>query len=75
MAIRVHLPSLQGMWRTARRGRTRDSAATPGAIWDLEPGSPEFAAEMRRQVHAANESPHAEEDLAFIESISVFPGK
>lgn len=75
MAIRVHLPSLQGIWRAARLGRMRDRAAKLRAICDLEPGSPEFAVEMRRQVHAANESPHAEEDLAFIESISVFPEK
>ena len=70
MATRVHLPSLHGMWRVVRLGRTRDRAAKTGSIWDLEPGSPEFAAEMRRQVRATNESPYAEEGLDFIESIS-----
>ena len=70
MATRVHLPSLHGMWCAVRLGRTRDRGAKPSSIWELEPGSPEFAAEMRRQVRAANESPHAEEDLDFIESIS-----
>ena len=75
MTTRVHLPSLRGMWRSIRLGRMRDRAAKPGSIWDLEPGSPEFAAEMRRQVHAANESPHAEEDMDFIESISILSEK
>lgn len=71
MAIRVHLPLLHGFWRAVRPGRTRDRGAKPGSIWDLEPGSPEFAAEMRRQVLAANESPDAEESMDFIESISI----
>ena len=35
-----------------------------------EPGTPEFAAEARRQSLLAARSPHAEEDQAFVDSIS-----
>ena len=38
--------------------------------WLTEPGTPEFAAEARRQSLLAANSPHAEEDQAFVDSIA-----
>lgn len=55
--------------RTAR-GRSRSDRDRPSEASMPEPGTPEFAAEARRQSLLAANSPHAEEDQAFVDSIS-----
>jgi hypothetical protein len=44
----------------------------PIQIWVPDTRSPEFAAEAHRQSLILAQSPHAEEDQAFIDSISDF---
>jgi hypothetical protein len=44
----------------------------PIQIWVPDVDSPEFIAEARRQSLAVANSPHAEEDQAFIDAISDF---
>ena len=53
-------------WR-ARLRRRGFRSAPPKAS---EPNSPQFAAEAHRQSALAAHSPHAEEDQAFVDSIS-----
>ena len=52
------------------RERARADRKRPSDPPMPEPGTPEFAAEARRQSLRAARSPHAEEDQAFVDSIS-----
>jgi hypothetical protein len=54
----------------AYRARMRAQGLRPIQIWVPDTRSPEFAKEARRQSRALARSPHAKEDLAFIESLS-----
>jgi hypothetical protein len=54
----------------AHRERLRAQGLRPIQIWVPDVRSPAFAAEARRQSAAVAASPHAEEDQAFIESIT-----
>ena len=49
----------------------RERAMRPKLVRTPHPSSPHFAEEMRRQAKAINESPHADEDMDFIESVSI----
>ena len=53
----------QRLWRQGLR---------PHIIWLPNTKDPAFIAEVRRQAREAAKSPHAEEDQAFVDSISVF---
>ena len=55
-------------------------AETPAAqpqehpdLWAMDPKSPEFAAEARRQSHILSESPQEKDDMAFIKSVTYWP--
>ena len=52
------------------RERLRAQGLRPIQIWVPDVRSPEFAAEARRQSLAVANSPHAEEDQAFVDAIS-----
>ena len=52
------------------RDRLRRQGLRPIQIWVPDVRSPEFAAEARRQSLAVANSPHAEEDQAFVDAIS-----
>ena len=52
------------------RERARADRERPSDPPMPEPGTPGFAAEARRQSLLAAKSPHAEEDQAFVDSIS-----
>ncbi|MCY3656186.1 MAG: antitoxin MazE family protein [Chloroflexi bacterium] len=54
----------------AHRERLRKQGLRPIQIWVPDTRSPEFAAEAHRQSLMAANSPHAEEDQAFIDSVS-----
>ncbi len=54
------------------RERLRKQGLRPIQIWVPDVRAPEFEAEARRQWRAVVESPHAEEDQAFIDAISDF---
>lgn len=54
----------------AHRDRLRRQGLRPIQIWVPDVRSPEFAAEARRQSLAVANSPHAEEDQAFVDAIS-----
>lgn len=56
----------------AHRQRLRAQGLRPITIWAPDVRSPEFAAEARRQSLLIANSPYAEEDQAFIDSISDF---
>ncbi len=56
--------------RRTPRERARTDRERPSDPPMPEPGTPEFAAEARRQSLLAANSPHAEEDQAFVDSIS-----
>jgi len=50
--------------------------AAPAAVYRLpalDTSDPAFVAEARRQARAAANSPQAEEDQAWVDSISIFP--
>ena len=55
----------------AHRARLRAQGLRPIQIWVPDVRSAEFAAEARRQASAIAHSPHAEEDQAFVDAISV----
>jgi Protein of unknown function (DUF3018) len=55
----------------AHRERLRNEGLRPIQIWVPDVRSPEFAAEAHRQSVAVALSPHAEEDQAFIDAISI----
>ena len=54
----------------AYRDRLREQGLRPIQMWVPDTGSPDFAAEAHRQSLRAAQSPHAEEDQAFVDSIS-----
>jgi hypothetical protein len=56
----------------AHRQRLRAQGLRPIQIWVPDVRSPEFAAEARRQSLLIAQSPHAEDDQAFIDSIADF---
>ncbi len=55
----------------AYRQRLREQGLRPIQIWVPDVRSPEFAAEAHRQSLAVSGSGHAEEDQAFIDSVSI----
>ncbi len=64
-----------------RRQPSENRDGAPGGrlrsiqLWIPDTRSPDFAAEARRESLLAAQSPHAEEDQAFVDSISEeFPG-
>lgn len=56
----------------AYRDRMRAQGLRPVQLWLPDTRTPEFRAEALRQSRAVAESPHAEEDQAFIDSISIW---
>ena len=54
----------------AHRQRLREQGLRPIQIWVPDVRSPAFNAEAHRQSLAVAESPHAQEDQAFIDAIS-----
>ena len=54
----------------AHRQRLREQGLRPIQIWVPDVRSPHFAAEARRQSLLAAQSPHAEDDQAFVDSIA-----
>ncbi|MYE46726.1 MAG: DUF3018 family protein [Chloroflexi bacterium] len=54
----------------AYRERLRKQGLRPLQIWVPDTRAPEFAAEAHRQSLRAARSPHAEDDQAFVDSIS-----
>jgi hypothetical protein len=56
----------------AYRAELRRRGLRPIQIWVPDVDSPEFIAEAHRQSLLVAKSPHAEEDQAFIDSISDF---
>lgn len=56
----------------AHRAKLRAKGLRPIQFWVPDVRSPEFLAEARRQCLLLNASPHAEEDQAFIDAISIW---
>jgi Protein of unknown function (DUF3018) len=56
----------------AHRERLRREGLRPIQIWVPDVRSPAFAAEAHRQSLAVARSPHAAEDQAFIDAVSVW---
>lgn len=54
----------------AYRARMRAQGLRRVELWVPDTRSPEFAKEARRQMRALARSPHAKDDLAFVESLS-----
>lgn len=54
----------------AHRQKLRAEGKRPITLWVPDTRTPEFAAEARRQSLAVSNSPHAEDDQAFIDAIS-----
>lgn len=54
----------------AHRARLRAQGLRPIQIWVPDVRSPEFAAEAHRQSLLAAQSPHAEEDQDWVDSVS-----
>jgi len=52
------------------RKRLREQGLRPIQIWVPDVRSPEFHAQAHEQSLAVGQSPHAEEDQAFIDAIS-----
>lgn len=52
------------------RAKLRAQGLRPVQFWLPDVNSPEFIAEARRQCEALNSSPHAEEDLAWVDSLA-----
>ena len=57
----------------AYRERLRAQGLRPVQIWIPDSRHPGFAEEARRQSLAVANAPHADEDQAFIDSISIWP--
>jgi hypothetical protein len=55
----------------AHRERLRNEGLRPIQVWVPDVRSPAFAAEAHRQSLAAAMSPHADEDQAFIDAVSI----
>lgn len=54
----------------AHRARLRRQGLRPVQIWVPDVRTPEFAAEARRQARLAADSPFADDDQAFVDSVS-----
>jgi hypothetical protein len=54
----------------AHRGRLRQQGLRPIQIWVPDVRSPAFKAEAHRQSLAVAQSPHSDEDQAFIDAVS-----
>jgi hypothetical protein len=54
----------------AHRERLRQQGLRPIQIWVPDVRSPAFKAEARRQSLAVAQSPHSDEDQAFIDAVS-----
>ena len=54
----------------AYRDRLRKQGLRPIQLWVPDTRSPDFAAEAHRQSLLVARSPHAEEDQAFVDSLS-----
>lgn len=54
----------------AYRAKLRAQGLRPIQIWVPDTRSPKFVAEMRRQCRLISNSPHAEDDQAFVDAIS-----
>ena len=50
--------------------RLREQGLRPIQIWVPDVNAPEFKAEARRQSRLVAESPHAEDDQAFVDAVS-----
>ena len=59
-----------GSGTQADNDRLREQGLRPLVFWVPDTHSPEFAAEAHRQSMLVARSPHAEEDQAFVDSIS-----
>jgi hypothetical protein len=59
----------------AHREKLRKQGLRPIQIWVPDTRSAEFAKEARRQGLVVARSPHAADDQAFIDSISIWPGE
>jgi hypothetical protein len=59
----------------AHRDRLRRQGLRPIQIWVPDVRAPGFAAEAHRQSLAVANSPHAEEDQAFVDAISDWDGQ
>lgn len=55
----------------AHRERLRNEGLRPIQVWVPDVRSPAFAAEAHRQSLAAAMSPHADEDQAFMDAVSI----
>ena len=55
----------------AHRAKLRAQGLRPIQFWVPDVNSPEFAAEAHRQSMLAAQSPRAEEDMAFLESLGL----
>jgi Protein of unknown function (DUF3018) len=53
------------------RAKMHAKGLRPVQLWVVDTRAPGFAEEARRQAQAANSSPRAAEDLAFVEAISI----
>jgi hypothetical protein len=56
--------------RGMRRERMYGESGELVEIWVPDPGSPEFAEDVRRQSQLVANSPQEKEDMAFIESLA-----
>ena len=57
---------------SAHRERQRKTGKKLLQVWVHDPTSPDFKAEARRQSRDAAASPHAAEDQAFVDAISIW---
>jgi len=63
-------PPPSGDWVWAERDRMREQGLRPVQVWVPDTRSPGFAIEAHRQSLLVAHSPHAEEDQAFVDSVS-----
>jgi DNA-binding LacI/PurR family transcriptional regulator len=52
------------------RARLREQGLRPIQIWVPDVNSPEFKSEARRQSQLVAQSPHAEDDQAFVDAVT-----
>lgn len=64
-----HRPSLDP--ESEEYQRLWDQGLRPCIIWVPDTTDPEIREQIRREVKAINESPQAEEDMDFVESVSI----
>ena len=55
------------------RARLRAQGMRPVQIWVPDDRAPGFAEEAHRQSRAVASSPHADDDQAFVDSVSIWP--